>query len=103
MQALRLYGPKDIRLEEVPIPEINDEEILLKPDAAAICGTDVRMWQNGQNGVDADHPLILGHEFAGTIVKVGKKVPFYKEGMQVAMQPNIGCGRGIRRICQAPG
>ena len=44
MQALRLYGPKDIRLEEVPIPEINDEEILLKPDAAAICGTDVRMW-----------------------------------------------------------
>ena len=50
------------------------------------------MWQNGQKGVDAEHPLILGHEFAGTIVKVGKQVPFYREGMQVAMQPNIGCG-----------
>lgn len=92
MLALRLYGPQDIRLEEVPIPEINDDEILLKTDSAAVCGTDVRMWQNGQKGVDAEHPLILGHEFAGTIVKVGKNVPFYKEGMQVAMQPNIGCG-----------
>ena len=83
MLALRLYGPKDIRLEEIPVPEINDDEILLKVDAAAVCGTDVRMWQNGQKGVDADHPLVLGHEFAGTIVKVGKNVPFYKEGMQV--------------------
>lgn len=92
MLALRLYGPNDIRLDEIPIPEINDDEILLKTAAAAICGTDVRMWLNGANGVDADHPLVLGHEFAGTIVKVGKNVPFYKEGMQVGMQPNIGCG-----------
>ena len=53
MLALRLYGPKDIRLEEIPVPEINDDEILLKVDAAAVCGTDVRMWQNGQKGVDA--------------------------------------------------
>ena len=51
MLALRLYGPKDIRLEEIPVPEINDDEILLKVDAAAVCGTDVRMWQNGQKGV----------------------------------------------------
>lgn len=92
MLALRLYGPQDLRLEEVPVPEIDEGEILLKTDAAAICGTDVRMWQNGQSGVDADHPLTLGHEFAGTIVKVGRLVPFYKEGMQVSLQPNIGCG-----------
>lgn len=76
----------------MPIPEINDDEILLKPDAAAICGTDVRMWQNGYTNVDEAHPLTLGHEFSGTIVKTGKNVPFYKEGMQVALQPNIGCG-----------
>ncbi len=92
MLALRLYGPKDLRLEEVPIPQIHDDEILLRTDSAAVCGTDIRMWQNGAKGVDAEHPLILGHEFAGTIVKVGKNVPFYQEGMQVAMQPNIGCG-----------
>ena len=92
MLALRLYGKDDIRLEDIPIPEINDDEILLKTDAAAICGTDVRMWKNGAKGVDENHPLVLGHELAGTIAKVGKNVQFYKEGMVVGMQPNIGCG-----------
>ena len=92
MLALRLYGPQDIRLEEVPIPVLQPGEILLKTDAAAICGTDVRMWKNGAAGVDSEHPLILGHEFSGTIEEVGSGVPFYQKGMQVAMQPNIGCG-----------
>ena len=92
MLALRLYGPQDIRLEQVPVPVIGPGEILLKTNAAAICGTDVRMWKNGAAGVDAEHPLILGHEFSGTIEEVGGGVPFYRKGMQVAMQPNIGCG-----------
>lgn len=92
MLALRLYGANDIRLVEVPVPEINDDEILLKTEAAALCGTDLRMWKNGKAGVDADHPLTLGHEFAGVIEKVGKNVPFYQKGMRVTLQPNIGCG-----------
>lgn len=92
MKCIRLYGPNDIRLEEIPIPSISEDEVLLKTKAAAICGTDVRMLKNGQEGVDGDHPLILGHEFSGVIAKVGKNVPFYKEGMAVALQPNIGCG-----------
>jgi len=92
MRALRLYGAGDIRLEEVPIPEIQNGEILLKTDAAAICGTDIRMWKNGFPGVDELHPLILGHEFSGTIVDIGGQIPFYQKGMQVALQPNIGCG-----------
>lgn len=92
MLSLRLFGPDDIRLVEVEIPAIRDDEMLLKPAAASVCGSDIRMWKNGYKGVDAEHPLTLGHEFSGTVVKVGKNVPFYKEGMQVAMQPNIGCG-----------
>jgi len=92
MLSLKLYGPNDIRLTETDIPEIGDGELLLKTDAAAVCGTDIRMWQNGHKCVDEEHPLTLGHEFAGTIVKVGKNVPFYREGMKVAVQPNIGCG-----------
>ena len=92
MLALRLFGPKDIRLVEVPAPQIGDDEILLKTKAASVCGTDIRMWQNGYKNVDAEHPLTLGHEFAGVIAKVGSNVPFYQEGMSIAMQPNIGCG-----------
>lgn len=92
MQALRLYGPGDIRLTDMEIPEIAEDEILLKTEAAAICGTDIRMWKYGREGVDEAHPLTLGHEFCGRIVKAGKKVSGYQEGMRVAMQPNIGCG-----------
>ena len=105
MKSLRLYGPNDIRIDDVPIPSITDDEILLKTDAAAVCGTDIRMWQNGYTGVDEAHPLVLGHEFAATVVKTGKNVPFFKKGMQVAMAPNIGCGlcdkcvRGDFHLC----
>lgn len=48
MLALRLYGANDIRLVDIPVPEINDDEILLKTQAAALCGTDIRMWKTGK-------------------------------------------------------
>jgi L-iditol 2-dehydrogenase len=105
MLALRLYGAGDIRLEEMPIPSIGPGELLLKTEAAALCGTDIRMWQNGMKGVDEAHPLVLGHEFAGTVVQTGEGVPIYREGMRLAMQPNIGCGlcdrcvRGDFHLC----
>ena len=57
MLALRLYGPNDIRLDDIPVPEITEDEILLKVDAAAVCGTDVRMWQNGYAGVDEEERM----------------------------------------------
>ena len=92
MRCLRLYGPNDIRIDEVPVPAISEDEVLLKTDAAAVCGTDIRMWVNGYRGVDEAHPLILGHEFAATVSRVGDKVPFFQTGMRVALAPNIGCG-----------
>jgi len=96
MKALRLYGKNDIRLADVPVPEIGKDELLLKVEAAAICGSDVRMWQNGLDWVDGEHPLTLGHEFAGTIAEAGVHVSCYEKGMRVAVAPNIGCG-----ICDA--
>ena len=47
MLSIKLYGPNDIRLTETDIPVIDDNELLLKTEAAALCGTDIRMWQNG--------------------------------------------------------
>ncbi|MCL1795276.1 MAG: alcohol dehydrogenase catalytic domain-containing protein [Clostridia bacterium] len=102
MWALKLYGPNDIRLLEAPAPEISRNEILLKVSAAAVCGTDLRMWQNGYDGVDEDHPLTLGHEFAGAVAETGRDVPFYREGMQVALAPNIGCGICDRCVAGNP-
>ncbi len=92
MKAIQLLGKEKIRLAEVPIPEIGEGDALLKVKAASICGTDVRMYKNGYKNVSEDNPLILGHEFAGDIVKVGSRVKGLREGMKVSVAPNIGCG-----------
>ena len=92
MLAARMYGINDIRLEEVPTPVLRAGEILVKVAAAAVCGTDVRMIFNGAKGIDEEHPLILGHELAGTIVQIGDGVKGYAVGDRVAVAPNMGCG-----------
>ena len=92
MLAALLYGPKDLRLKDIKIPEINENEVLLKVKSAAVCGTDVRMYNNGYAGIDSENPRILGHELSGIIAGVGRNVRKYKEGMAVAAAPNMGCG-----------
>ncbi len=92
MKAAFLYGPKDIRIKEVDIPTIGDNDVLLKVKSAAICGTDIRMINNGYKGISEEAPRILGHEISGTIEKIGKNVQKYKPGMRVAVGPNMGCG-----------
>jgi L-iditol 2-dehydrogenase len=77
---------------ELPVPETGEGEILLRVKAAAVCGTDLRMLQNGAAGVDENHPLTLCHEFAGVIEKKGPLVKDYEAGQRVSVAPNIGCG-----------
>lgn len=106
MLAAKLYGPEDIRLVETEIPKIGEDEILLRTKAAAICGSDLRMIQNGYRGVDEEHPLVLGHEISGVIEKVGSRVKGYEAGMHICMAPNYGCGicdhcvSGNTHLCQ---
>jgi len=92
MLAARLYGAGDIRVEEVDMPQINENEILIKVKSAAICGTDLRIYNNGLEGVDSANPRIPGHELSGIIASVGRNVKKYREGMRVAVAPNMGCG-----------
>lgn len=92
MLAARLYDAGDLRVETCEKPKIEDNEILLRTSAAAICGTDLRMIAHGAQGVHPKHPLILGHEVSGIIEHVGPKVQKYQPGMKVALAPNIGCG-----------
>lgn len=107
MLAARLYGSRKLVVEEIEKPVINDNEILLKIKSAAICGTDVRMFQNGSGNISETNPRVLGHEFGGTIEEVGKNVEFYQKGMEIAVAPNMGCGicdkcvRGNGHMCDA--
>lgn len=92
MKAARLYGKEDLRIEEVKVPAIGEGEILLAVKASAVCGTDIRMFRNGAKNVGPASPLVLGHEIAGVIEKVGPGATGYTEGMRVAVAPNMGCG-----------
>ena len=92
MLAVKLYGKNDIRIVECDVPQIGADEILVKTSAAAICGSDLRMIENGYHGVDETHPIILGHEMCGVIAKTGKNITEYRTGDRVAIAPNMGCG-----------
>jgi L-iditol 2-dehydrogenase len=81
------------RVEEVPVPSIEPDEVLLQVKASSICGTDMRIIQHGHRKLAPGTRIVLGHEFAGVLVKVGSRVKGYQEGQRVGIAPNIGCGR----------
>jgi len=84
MLAARYYNNRDIRLEELPKPEIGEGEILVKVKASGICGTDVMEWYRTQKG-----PRILGHEISGEIVE--SRSPEYKTGQRVFVSHHVPC------------
>lgn len=92
MKAVQLFGAGKIKVGTVSEPQIKEDEVLVQVKAASICGSDVRMIQNGYHGVTENHPLTLGHEVSGVIAKVGAAVTGYSVGQRVAIAPNMGCG-----------
>jgi len=78
-----LYGVGDIRVEERDIPSIDCGEVLVRIRAATTCGTDVKIFQRGYVSGVIDFPSPFGHEWAGDIVEVGKKVEKFSKGMRV--------------------
>ena len=72
MRVAMYYNNNDVRVEEIPIPTINDDEMLVKVYSSGICGSDVLEWYRIKKA-----PRVLGHEIAGEIVKVGKNVKKY--------------------------
>jgi len=90
MKAARVYKPREIVIEDVPIPEIGEKDVLIKVQRAGICGTDVGVVQGK---VSAQLPVTLGHEFCGTIAKVGSNLlTNFKEGDPVVSGGGWGCG-----------
>ncbi len=100
MQAAQLLGPKDIRLVNVPAPAPPGHgEVQISVDSVGICGSDLHMFQTGRIGdTVVESPLILGHEFGGTISAVSEGAidgdgTELSVGMRVAIDPAIPCGR----------
>lgn len=90
MRAAVLVKPNLFDLREIAVPEIADDEVLVRVRRTGICGTDLHMF-HGHYAADR-LPLIPGHEFVGTAAKTGARVLNVKEGDRVVVDINIGCG-----------
>lgn len=87
-----LYGINDIRLEQTPIEEPDQDEVLLQMGCVGICGSDVHYLVHGRIGnFVVNKPMIIGHEAAGVVVKLGKNVKHLKVGDRVAIEPGVSC------------
>lgn len=99
-------GPGNMELQDRPVPEIEDDDLLIEVRAAGICGSDLRTRKYG-NSRNLRTPVILGHEFAGVICKVGKNVKDFYVGQRV-VSDNTGylcgkcdnCARGNYMMCE---
>ncbi|XP_019723139.1 sorbitol dehydrogenase [Hippocampus comes] len=85
-----LHSKGDLRLEKRPVPEPGPNEVLLQMHSVGICGSDVHYWQHGSIGdFVLTKPMVLGHEAAGRVVKVGSAVKHLQAGDRVAVEPTV--------------
>jgi L-iditol 2-dehydrogenase len=102
MRSLSFYGPKNLKVEEYPIPDIAEDEMLVKVSYAGVCGTDNRIYQGTKK---IPTPRIIGHEFVGEVTAIGEKVKAFQLGNRVTVYPMIPCGTcyvcksGRKNIC----
>ena len=87
MQAVVYRGPNDLRLEEVPVPQVGPNELLVKVAACGVCPTDIKKIQFGI----VPPPRIFGHETSGTIVRLGAQTRKFKIGQRVALHHHVPC------------
>ena len=90
MTAAVLHKPEDLRMEQIGIPEIRPDEVLIQVKCCGICGTDPHIYKGR---FPAPTPLVLGHEFAGEVAKVGSAVTNVKLGDKATADINIACGK----------
>ena len=118
MKAARWYAPKDVRVEEVAVPEVEAGEVKIKVEWCGICGSDLHEYLAGPIFIPegAEHPItkekapvILGHEFAGEVVELAEDVEHLEVGDKVVLEPIVFCGecaqcqKGNYHLCDSLG
>ncbi|SFB00239.1 L-iditol 2-dehydrogenase [Lentibacillus halodurans] len=96
MHAAVLTGKQQLELQERSYPAINLDEILLKVHAIGVCGSDLRIYNHGDDRIH--YPRVIGHEIAGEVVDTGDHVNRFKPGDRVTLGAHIPCGECI--YCQ---
>src|SRR5437762_5896153 len=101
MRAWVLDGPEELSLIEKPVPQPGPAEVLVRVDAIAVCATDIEIIRHGVPAmIDGELPFnrgfTPGHEYMGTIVKLGPTVDEFQVGDRVTVEVHAGCGRCLR-------
>ncbi len=106
MTAAVLYGKRDVRIEQIPIPRIGPGEVLVRIKAALTCGTDLKVYRQGFHARMIVPPAVFGHELAGIVEDVGEGVESFTPGMRV-VSANSGpcnqcfyCERHLANLCE---
>ena len=105
MQAAVLYGPSQVAVETLPIPEFGPGDVLVRVAAATTCGTDLKVYLQGRHARMLTPPSVFGHEFSGTVAAVGPQVQGFEPGMRVVSNNSAPCGccyycgRGQPNLC----
>ncbi len=97
MRAAVVEGLNMMSVKEVEKPAIDDNGVLVKVKACAICGSDIRIYHSGNSRVN--YPAIIGHEISGDVVEVGKNVSRFAVGDRVAIGADVPCGECV--FCEA--
>lgn len=106
VQVEQLRKPMELR--EIPIPDIGDEDVLVRVTASGICRTDWHVWNGDWTwaGLDLPIPITLGHEIGGIVERVGSGVSHLKPGMRVCVPFNLAdgdcpyCRKGMQNLCE---
>jgi L-iditol 2-dehydrogenase len=103
MKAVRFYAPGDVRVEEIQIPDCVPGEILVKVDACAVCGSDLKTFRVGNPRMKP--PITIGHEFTGIIERIPERISGFEKGDRIVMATSISCGeclycrKGLTNLC----
>jgi len=106
MTAAVLYGKRDVRIEQIPIPRVEAGEVLVRIKAALTCGTDLKVYRQGFHARMIVPPSVFGHELAGVVEEVGEGVESFSSGMRV-VSANSGpcnecffCEKHLANLCE---
>jgi L-iditol 2-dehydrogenase len=96
MRANVLHAKETVSVDDVPVPTLDADQVLVRIEAVGVCGSDVHYFHEMRIGdFVVEEPMILGHESAGTIVEVGADVPRDRIGERVSIEPQRAC-----RVCE---
>lgn len=101
MRVAMYYNNRDVRLQEMPVPQIGAGELLIRTRASGICGSDLMEWYRIKKA-----PLVLGHEITGEVVEVGVGIQHFKIGDRVFSSHHVPCGKcrycvaGHQSVCE---